>query len=1302
MQSNHKTSTLIPYQLPNFITEDPNYANFTLFLQAYYEWMEQQGNTLDFSKSLPNYMDVDTTTNEFLNYFVNDFMSYFPQDILADKTKVIKIAKQLYQSKGTPASFQFLFRTLYNSDVELFYTKDVVLKTSSGKWYISKSLKLATSNQNFLEIQNLRVFGNISKSIATVEAATYDGLKTEVFISNIERLFQSGETVTVVDSSNQLVYFLDNKIVPAGTVGSETLSALIVGQISQVLINSKFRGTNYSSGDPVVLYGGINPATVNPVKAIATVGTTTSGSVQRIDVKKGGYGFTRSEPNTMIGGANTEILFLNIQGNNPKAPFASIGGLDSTQQANATMIPSDSIVLKRYHYIGNIAGSSGANTIGTQTYATVGAITTITTNLSANPPITPEMSTQVIGTGTYFTTDLFPGKLIYATDSVGTGGDFIGAVSSIANDTIFILTAPAAVAVNNNPYHVGNRNYTQQYYKFANNATANANTTLASAFTFSTFPTFPISSIIVNNQGGGLTTTPTLEVVSVYNTDILSKTNLERLGILAPIQIINPGKGYSVNDKIAFIGGSGYGAYANVTSVAALDGAINAISFVRNTADPFPHGGMGYFNPPVVVVAKLATGKVTTSNTSSVVTGNGTSFSTQISAGSLLVSNTNIILGTVKSVFNANTIILTSNATTALIANSFYFNTSILAAPGHLGAGAEFTQIVNKIGQITSFSISENGEDYIAAPGVSLKIQDLIITNVASTLVVPTGEHIYQGTSLATASYSAKVDSIIRIQASEPANTSVYQLRVYNYTSKPVPTSPLKIDSSGATLALVPNFINNNRATISTAADNSSFDSANAVMVYGDGQAKANATFLNGLVLSNGQYLDSSGQPSSFDVLQSVDYNNYTYELTLSKEIEKYRDVLLNLLHPAGMKVIGRIAMSSENTNTYDIKSGLEEAHTLSYYSGGGAYASMVVGTLANPSNNIIRITAPNWTVDSNLNNFIIPNTTSIEFAYGTGNNDIISSLIISVNAPANTVTISENVWTYLANVAVVKAYSGNNSILKIQSLTNSYNIVNNGNYSNTMYPMRDIVNVGDLVSVNGVSRTVTSIDTSYTALTLNAPITGTLQTISLKSPGANYSTNDKIIFVNSANGFGAYANVLSVNTTTGAITSVGYVSNTANPQPLGGLNYSIYAVPTLVVANVAIGTITAANTSNAVTGTGTSFTTQLTSGAPLVANTNVLLGIINYISNDTTLYLIANSSYVATANAFYKSTAILSVPGINNSGTVSVSRLLVSNPGDIQSVLLFNSTGVEYYTELTTEDDQSITTEDGTTLLIG
>jgi hypothetical protein len=79
---NTKTSLLIPHQLPAYSRDDPSYANFVLFLQAYYEWMEQEGGVTNRAKNILNYTDVDNTTNEFIDYFVNDFLPFFPKDLL--------------------------------------------------------------------------------------------------------------------------------------------------------------------------------------------------------------------------------------------------------------------------------------------------------------------------------------------------------------------------------------------------------------------------------------------------------------------------------------------------------------------------------------------------------------------------------------------------------------------------------------------------------------------------------------------------------------------------------------------------------------------------------------------------------------------------------------------------------------------------------------------------------------------------------------------------------------------------------------------------------------------------------------------------------------------------------------------------------------------------------------------------------------------------------------------------------------------------------------------------------------------
>ena len=95
ISSGQKTSLLIPSQLPEYIRDDPAYENFVLFVQAYYEWMEENNNVTDRTKNLLNYKDIDKTSAEFLDYFYNDFLSYFPKDILADKVKVTKIEMKL-------------------------------------------------------------------------------------------------------------------------------------------------------------------------------------------------------------------------------------------------------------------------------------------------------------------------------------------------------------------------------------------------------------------------------------------------------------------------------------------------------------------------------------------------------------------------------------------------------------------------------------------------------------------------------------------------------------------------------------------------------------------------------------------------------------------------------------------------------------------------------------------------------------------------------------------------------------------------------------------------------------------------------------------------------------------------------------------------------------------------------------------------------------------------------------------------------------------------------------------------------
>jgi hypothetical protein len=238
-----------------------------------------------------------------------------------------------------------------------------------------------------------------------------------------------------------------------------------------------------------------------------------------------------------------------------------------------------------------------------------------------------------------------------------------------------------------------------------------------------------------------------------------------------------------------------------------------------------------------------------------------------------------------------------------------------------------------------------------------------------------------------------------------------------------------------------------------------------------------------------------------------VDFNNFTYELSLEKEIEKYRNILLGLLHPAGMKVLGRYYLNGANSHNFTSTSASSTGHTLSYYTGNPGSSATMTADFVNQSNNIVKFTGLSG---ANLPTFIAPGNT---LKMTNANGDIVYAEVTgSIDGTANTVTLKDNVWLTFANVAYAIGNSGS-SIINISSLTNSYNVVNNGNYSNTAYPLRDIVRAGDKVLLaNNTSRQVANVDYSRSIIYLTTTLSANSGN-SLLSVNRTFTTSNVIIY---------------------------------------------------------------------------------------------------------------------------------------------------------------------------------------------
>lgn len=299
MANTNPISFIVKNQLPEFIRGDldDKYANFVAFVNAYYEWLEQENGVTAESRSLLSYADIDKTTSEFIQYFSKKFLPYFPEDLINDKAKLIKTINDFYAKKGSIESLKFLFRILYNEDIEIVIPKENILRASDGKWRIPRTLRLTVENTpssfDLSSIVKRLAIGQLSKASCVIEGAyrTIDvgtGAEIiEIYVSNVRKTFENGELLDVT-------YIDDN-----GEQGI-LLSERIIGALSNIRINPRYRGLRYKTGDPVVLIGGLsdNPA-ISTSEARAVVNEVTDGRIQTVAVAKGGYGF-RIKPNTEV------------------------------------------------------------------------------------------------------------------------------------------------------------------------------------------------------------------------------------------------------------------------------------------------------------------------------------------------------------------------------------------------------------------------------------------------------------------------------------------------------------------------------------------------------------------------------------------------------------------------------------------------------------------------------------------------------------------------------------------------------------------------------------------------------------------------------------------------------------------------------------------------------------------------------------------------------------------------------------------------------------------------------------------
>lgn len=294
-----KISALVKDQFPDFYKEEGE--NFLAFVQAYYEYMEQNGKMTDAIRNLESYKDIATTTDDFIAYFINQFLPSIPLNVTADKKLLVKYINQGNQARGTLSAYKLLFRALYNEDIEVVFPADQILKVSDGDWNIDRYLVSAYDPNNYAFIGQT-IKGAESEAEALVEDVTRRTVKgrdlMQIFVSNVRGTFNHLEPVRL-----------------KGDIGGTGHAPIVEAGINSVDIITP--GGEYAPGDTLELLSSLN----GDFAKVVVTSVQDLGGTLTFSLVNGGSGYT---PSTDPGGSIIE--FIGGDGSDP-ASF-QIGSTD--------------------------------------------------------------------------------------------------------------------------------------------------------------------------------------------------------------------------------------------------------------------------------------------------------------------------------------------------------------------------------------------------------------------------------------------------------------------------------------------------------------------------------------------------------------------------------------------------------------------------------------------------------------------------------------------------------------------------------------------------------------------------------------------------------------------------------------------------------------------------------------------------------------------------------------------------------------------------------------------------------------
>src|SRR5210317_495868 len=160
-------SQFIEQQFPAIYREDGEML--IAFLEAYYEFLQQEDEYHTLNREMISLRDIDTTLEDFLNRFKKKYLADFPYVISTDNRFVIKHIMDYYRSKGSEKSIRLLMKLIFDEEIDIYYPKTNIFMPSDSLWVIPTYVEVTQSERTKTFIGKT-VTGSESGATAFVES----------------------------------------------------------------------------------------------------------------------------------------------------------------------------------------------------------------------------------------------------------------------------------------------------------------------------------------------------------------------------------------------------------------------------------------------------------------------------------------------------------------------------------------------------------------------------------------------------------------------------------------------------------------------------------------------------------------------------------------------------------------------------------------------------------------------------------------------------------------------------------------------------------------------------------------------------------------------------------------------------------------------------------------------------------------------------------------------------------------------------------------------------------------------------